>query len=67
MTLQIRDATPADAMLLNALGYRIYRAHFEQKVMELRLYVHGDNGLAIRAYERCGFTESPYTIMKVDL
>lgn len=31
MTLQIRDATPADAMLLNALGYRIYRAHFEQR------------------------------------
>ena len=31
MTLQIREATPADAMLLNALGYRIYRAHFEQK------------------------------------
>ena len=31
MTLQIRDATPADAMLLNALGYRIYCAHFEQK------------------------------------
>lgn len=24
MTLQIREATPADAMLLNALGYRIY-------------------------------------------
>ncbi|MES3498569.1 hypothetical protein NMD21_15370 [Citrobacter portucalensis] len=31
MTLQIREATPADAMLLNALGYRIYCAHFEQK------------------------------------
>lgn len=29
MTLQIREATPVDAMLLNALGYRIYRAHFE--------------------------------------
>lgn len=35
--------------------------------LELRLYVHGDNGRAIRAYERCGFTESPYTIMKVGL
>ncbi|MDM2848567.1 MULTISPECIES: hypothetical protein [Citrobacter] len=31
MTLQIREATPADAMLLNTLGYRIYCAHFEQK------------------------------------
>jgi hypothetical protein len=30
MTLQIRDATPADAMLLNALGYR---THFEQKAL----------------------------------
>lgn len=29
MKLQIREATPADAMLLNTLGYRIYRAHFE--------------------------------------
>ena len=35
MTLQIREATPADAMLLNALGYRIYRAHFEQKAARL--------------------------------
>ena len=38
-----------------------------EKTLELRLYVHGDNGRAIRAYERCGFTESPYTIMKVGL
>lgn len=38
-----------------------------EKALELRLYVHGDNGRAIRAYERCGFTESPYTIMKVGL
>lgn len=29
MSLQIRVATLADAMLLNTLGYRIYRAHFE--------------------------------------
>lgn len=64
MTLQIRDTTPADAILLNALGYR---THFEQKALELRLYVYGDNGRAIRAYERCGFTESPYAIMKVGL
>lgn len=64
MTLQIRDATPTDAILLNALGYR---THFEQKALELRLYVYGDNGRAIRAYERCGFTESPYAIMKVGL
>ena len=31
MTLQVREATPADAMLHNALACRIYRAHFEQK------------------------------------
>jgi hypothetical protein len=67
MTLQIREATLADAMLLNMLDYRIYRAHFEQKALELRLYVHGDNGHAIRAYERCGFTETPYAMMKVGL
>ncbi|HCD2001350.1 GNAT family N-acetyltransferase [Citrobacter farmeri] len=37
------------------------------KELELRLYVNGDNGRAIRAYERGGFTESPYTIMRVGL
>ena len=48
MTLQIRDATPADAMLLYALGFPIYRVPFEQKAPPLRLYVHGATGPSIR-------------------
>jgi GNAT superfamily N-acetyltransferase len=30
---------------------------------ELRLYVHGDNARAIRAYHRLGFSASPYRMM----
>lgn len=38
-----------------------------EKALEPRLNVHGDNSRAIRAYGRCGFTESPYIIMNVGL
>ena len=31
--------------------------------LELRLYVHGDNIVAKRAYEKAGFNQSPYKIM----
>ena len=31
--------------------------------LELRLYVHQANEKAVRAYNRCGFEESPYKIM----
>ncbi|WP_407203219.1 GNAT family N-acetyltransferase [Citrobacter koseri] len=37
------------------------------EALQLQLYVHGDNGRAIRAYERCGFSKFPYTIMKLGL
>jgi GNAT superfamily N-acetyltransferase len=31
--------------------------------LELRLYVHARNERAMRAYQRCGFSQSPYLIM----
>ena len=34
-----------------------------QSCLELRLYVHKQNKLAIRAYEKVGFSKSPYVIM----
>ena len=35
----------------------------DQSCIELRLYVHNQNKLAIRAYEKVGFSNSPYVIM----
>jgi len=34
-----------------------------QKGLELRLYVHKDNGAAVRAYEKSSFKHSDYRIM----
>ena len=34
---------------------------------DLRLYVHGHNSRAIRAYRRCGFSGLPYRIMSKHL
>lgn len=31
--------------------------------LDIRLYAHRSNTRALRAYERCGFTASPYVIM----
>ena len=35
----------------------------KQSCLELRLYVHNQNKLAIRAHEKVGFSNSPYVIM----
>ena len=35
----------------------------DERCLELRLYVHNQNKSAIRAYEKVGFTNSPYVIM----
>jgi GNAT superfamily N-acetyltransferase len=32
--------------------------------LDLRLYAHNENGRAIKAYQRCGFAEAPYVIMR---
>ena len=34
-----------------------------ERCLELRLYVHNQNKSAIRAYEKVGFTNSPYVMM----
>ncbi|GAB4433610.1 MAG: GNAT family N-acetyltransferase [Anaerolineae bacterium] len=36
-----------------------------EKALELRLYVHRDNGRAIRAYRKAGFGDLPYQIMSL--
>ena len=35
----------------------------QQNGLELRLYVHEQNAVAIKAYEKAGFNHSPYQIM----
>jgi len=35
----------------------------DERCLELRLYVHNQNKSAIRAYEKVGFTNSPYVMM----
>jgi GNAT superfamily N-acetyltransferase len=32
--------------------------------LDLRLYAHRDNARARRVYERCGFTNAPYVLMR---
>ena len=32
--------------------------------LELRLYAHASNAKALRAYQRCGFNEAPYIMMR---
>jgi ribosomal protein S18 acetylase RimI-like enzyme len=32
--------------------------------LDVRLYVHTTNTRAVRAYQRCGFSEAPYLIMR---
>ena len=38
-----------------------------EKVLELCLYAHRDNERTINAYECCGFTDSPYLMMRAGL
>jgi ribosomal protein S18 acetylase RimI-like enzyme len=35
-----------------------------EHVLEVRLYVHQDNARAIRAYQKQGFTDAPYHVMR---
>ena len=48
---------------LNVLLDAILEAARAQDCLELRLYVHKENGAAIRAYEKAGFGRAPYSIM----
>lgn len=50
MTLHMRQATLADAMLLNEMGYRIYRAHFKHlwvSESELNPFLAGEYSLSV--------------------
>ena len=39
----------------------------EEGALELRLYVHGGNTRALRAYEKAGFSHSDYRIMRMGI
>ena len=53
--------------LADQLINHLSAAAISADALELRLYVHGDNQRAIRAYQRCGFSASPYLMMKTSL
>ena len=48
---------------LDTLLDAVREAGQQQGCLDLRLYVHKDNGAAIRAYEKAGFADTPYQIM----
>ena len=48
---------------VDALVEHVRRVAGASAAVELRLYVHGDNTRAIRAYERIGFARTAYQIM----
>lgn len=49
--------------LLEALIEQVSTAARVAGALDLRLYVHGANERAMRAYRRCGFVAAPYLIM----
>jgi ribosomal protein S18 acetylase RimI-like enzyme len=51
--------------LADRLLEHLARTSRQAGALELRLYVHGSNRRAIRAYRRCGFTAAPYAIMSL--
>lgn len=48
---------------LDVLIGTVANAARSEHCLELRLYVHNQNKSAMRAYEKVGFTNSPYVIM----
>lgn len=50
-------------MLMQVLINEVYRVAEKEHALELRLYVHNDNIRAIKAYQRDGFSISPYKMM----
>ena len=49
-------------LLLDAVKFEM----IQQKGLELRLYVHEENKLAIKAYEKANFVHSKYKIMTLN-
>ena len=49
--------------LMSLLIQEVVREMESEQGLELRLYVHGDNRRAIKAYQKLGFAKSRYEIM----
>lgn len=57
------DPEHRGAGLVEAILGHLAEAAASAGALDLRLYVHRNNGRALRAYERYGFRASPYLIM----
>ena len=53
--------------LMNKLLQEVKNVAMTEDAVELRLYVHRENKRAIKAYQRSGFSDSDYNIMKLQL
>jgi len=53
--------------LMERLIQTVKESAREGQALGLRLYVHKDNNRAIKAYIRCGFADSDYRIMRIDV
>jgi ribosomal protein S18 acetylase RimI-like enzyme len=53
--------------LVDLLLDHLARTAAASGALELRLYAHGANERALRAYHRCGFATLPYVIMRRSL
>ena len=49
--------------LIELLLDHLADAAISSGAIDLRLYVHGSNQRAVKAYSRCGFSKAPYMIM----
>ena len=49
--------------LVERLLDHVWTAARASDALDLRLYAHRSNARALRAYDRCGFTASPYIIL----
>ncbi len=53
--------------LMERLIQTVKESAREGQALGLRLYVHKNNNRAIKAYIRCGFADSDYRIMRIDV
>jgi ribosomal protein S18 acetylase RimI-like enzyme len=53
--------------LLKRLVDAVRESARKNKALDIRLYVHRNNERAIKAYEKCGFREADYRIMRIDI
>jgi ribosomal protein S18 acetylase RimI-like enzyme len=57
------DSEHRGAGLVEAILHHLSEEAASAGALDLRLYVHKSNGRALRAYQRYGFSPSPYIIM----